>query len=72
MKGINLKSPVVSLMVVGLLAACATTPQRLPQLERAEAAGPGRRFSSASLCTGRNAGSRVASRTRPRALARRR
>lgn len=38
MKGINLKSPVVSLMVVGLLAACATTPQRLPQLERAEAA----------------------------------
>ncbi|MDZ7790423.1 MAG: OmpA family protein [Xanthomonadales bacterium] len=38
MKRINLKFPVVMLMVAGLLAACATTPQRMSELERAEAA----------------------------------
>lgn len=38
MKYIDLKFPVISLLVVGLLAACATTPQRVSELERAEAA----------------------------------
>lgn len=37
MKRINLKLPFVFLMVVAVLAACATTPQRLSELERAEA-----------------------------------
>lgn len=36
MKSIDLKFPVVSLMILGLLAACATTPQTLPELEQAE------------------------------------
>lgn len=42
MKRVGLKPPVLTLMivsmVVGLLAACATTPQNVSQLERAEAA----------------------------------
>lgn len=42
MKSIELKSPAVSLaivlMIFGLLAACATTPQNVSELERAEAA----------------------------------
>lgn len=38
MKRFDLKILVVSLAAAGLLAACATTPQTIPELERAEAA----------------------------------
>lgn len=38
MRRIDLKYPVISLMAAALLAACATTPQELPELERAEEA----------------------------------
>lgn len=38
MKRIDPKSIFISLMAAGLLAACATTPEPLPELERAEAA----------------------------------
>lgn len=38
MKRTDLRFPMVLMVTVGLLAACATTPQSVPQLEQAEAA----------------------------------